>query len=144
MKSIYISIIMKSIYKICIDGELDELKKRRNEIDEIIEELPKNGDDLREDEDDISFAAAYCKNHDVGLETFKYLYEECGYPRHCVHYAMVGAAASRNAKLINYMYNNLEENEKSYFLGELEDELAMTDHPNPNVFIEYALVELKK
>ena len=133
---------MKSIYKTCIDGELDELKKRRNEINEIIEELPKNGDDLREDEDDISFAAAYCKNHDVGLETFKYLYEECGYPRHCVHYAMVGAAASRNAKLINYMYNNLEENEKSYFLGELEDELAMTDHPNPNVFIEYALLEL--
>ena len=133
---------MKSIYKTCIDGELDELKKRRNEINEIIEELPKNGDDLREDEDDISFAAAYCKNHDVGLETFKYLYEECGYPRHCEHYAMVGAAASRNAKLINYMYNNLEENEKSYFLGELEDELAMTDHPNPNVFIEYALLEL--
>ena len=133
---------MKSIYKTCIDGELDELKKRRNEINEIIEELPKNGDDLREDEDDISFAAAYCKNHDAGLETFKYLYEECGYPRHCVHYAMVGAAASRNAKLINYMYNNLEENEKSYFLGELEDELAMTDHPNPNVFIEYALLEL--
>ena len=133
---------MKSIYKTCIDGELDELKKRRNEINEIIEELPKNGDDLREDEDDISFAAAYCKDHDTGLETFKYLYEECGYPRHCVHYAMVGAAASRNAKLINYMYNNLEENEKSYFLGELEDELAMTDHPNPNVFIEYALLEL--
>ena len=133
---------MKSIYKTCIDGELDELKKRRNEINEIIEELPKDGDDLREDEDDISFAAAYCKDHDTALETFKYLYEECGYPRHCVHYAMVGATASRNAKLINYMYNNLEENEKSYFLGELEDELAMTDHPNPNVFIEYALLEL--
>ena len=135
---------MKSIWKVCENGELDELKKRRNEIDEIIEELPKNGDDLREDEDDISFAAAYCKDHDTALEIFKYLYEKCGYPRHCVHYAMVGAAASRNAKLINYMYNNLEENEKSYFLGELEDELAMTDHPNPNVFIEYALVELKK
>ena len=135
---------MKSIYRTCIDGELDELKKRRNEIDEIIEDIPNVDNDLREDEDDLSFAAAYCKNHDVGLETFKYLYEECGYPRHCVHYAMVGAAASRNAKLINYMYNNLEENEKSYFLGELEDELAMTDHPNPNVFIEYALVELKK
>ena len=133
---------MKSIWKVCENGELDELKKRRNEINEIIEELPKNGDDLREDEDDISFAAAYCKNHDAGLETFKYLYEECGYPRHCVNYAMVGAAVSRNAKLINYMYNNLEENEKSYFLGELEDELAMTDHPNPNVFIEYALLEL--
>ena len=37
---------MKSIYRTCIDGELDELKKRRNEIDEIIEELPKDGDDL--------------------------------------------------------------------------------------------------
>ena len=135
---------MKSIYRTCIDGELDELKKRRNEIDEIIEDIPNVDNDLREDEDDLSFAAAYCKDHDTGLETFKYLYEECGYPRHCVHYAMVGAAASRNAKLINYMYNNLEENEKSYFLGELEDELAMTDHPNPNVFIEYALVELKK
>lgn len=135
---------MKSIWKACENGELDELKKRRNEIDEIIEDIPNVDNDLREDEDDLSFAAAYCKDHDTGLETFKYLYEECGYPRHCVHYAMVGAAASRNAKLINYMYNNLEENEKSYFLGELEDELAMTDHPNPNVFIEYALVELKK
>ena len=135
---------MKSIYRTCIDGELDELKKRRNEIDEIIEDIPNVDNDLREDEDDLSFAAAYCKDHDTGLETFKYLYEECGYPRHCVNYAMVGAAVSRNAKLINYMYNNLEENEKSYFLGELEDELAMTDHPNPNVFIEYALVELKK
>jgi hypothetical protein len=56
---------------------------------------------------------------------------------------MVGAVASRNAKLINYMDNNLDENEKADFLGELEDELAMTDHPNPNVFIEYALLELK-
>ena len=133
---------MKSIYKTCIDGELDELKKRRNEINEIIEELPKDGDDLREDEDDISFAIAFCKDHDTALEMYKYLYEKCGYPKHCEYYAMVGAAASRNAKLINYMYNNLEENEKSYFLGELEDELAMTDHPNPNVFIEYALLEL--
>ena len=135
---------MKSIYKTCIDGELDELKKRRNEINEIIEELPKDGDDLREDEDDISFAIAFCKDHDTALEMYKYLYEKCGYPKHCEHYAMVGAAASRNAKLINYMYNNLEENEKSYFLGELEDELAMTDNPNPNVFIEYALIELNK
>ena len=135
---------MKSIYRTCIDGELDELKKRRNEIDEIIEDIPNVDNDLREDEDDISFAAAYCKDHDTALEIFKYLYEKCGYPRHCVHYAMVGAAASRNAKLINYMYNNLEENEKSYFLGDLEDELAMTDHPNPNVFIEYALIELNK
>ena len=133
---------MKSIYKTCIDGELDELKKRRNEINEIIEELPKDGDDLREDEDDISFAIAFCKDHDTALEMYKYLYEKCGYPRHCKYYAMVGAVAARNAKLINYMYNNLEENEKSYFLGELEDELAMTDHPNPNVFIEYALLEL--
>ena len=135
---------MKSIWKACENGELDELKKRRNEINEIIEELPKDGDDLREDEDDISFAIAFCKDHDTALEMYKYLYEECGYPRHCKYYAMIGAAAARNAKLINYMYNNLEENEKSYFLGELEDELAMTDHPNPSVFIEYALVELKK
>ena len=134
---------MKSIWKICENGELDELKKRRNEIDEIIEELPKDGDDLREDEDDISFAVAFCKDHDKGLETFKYLYEECGYPRHCVHYAMVGAAASRNAKLINYMYNDIDEHEKENFIGDLEDELAMMDHPNPSVFIEYALVELK-
>tara|TARA_B100000902_G_scaffold278847_1_gene264750 strand:+ start:84 stop:491 length:408 start_codon:yes stop_codon:yes gene_type:complete len=133
---------MKSIYKTCIDGELDELKKRRNEINEIIEELPKDGDDLREDEDDISFAIAFCKDQDKALEMYKYLYEKCGYPRHCKYYAMVGAVAARNAKLINYMYNNLEENEKSYFLGDLEDELAMTDHPNPNVFIEYALIEL--
>jgi len=133
---------MKSIYKTCIDGELDELKKRRNEINEIIEEIPKDGDDLREDEDDISFAIAFCKDHDTALEMYKYLYEECRYPRHCEHYAMVGAAAARNAKLINYMYNNLEEYEKSYFLGDLEGELAMTDHPNPNVFMEYALLEL--
>ena len=82
---------MKSIYRTCIDGELDELKKRRNEIDEIIEDIPNVDNDLREDEDDLSFAAAYCKDHDTGLETFKYLYEECGYPRHCVNYAMVGA-----------------------------------------------------
>jgi len=34
------------------------------------------------------------------------------------------------------MYNNLEEHEKSYFLCDLEDQLAMTDHPSPNVFIE--------
>ena len=135
---------MKSIWKICENGELDELKKRRNEIDEIIEELPKDGDDLREDEDDISFAAAYCKDHDTALEIFKYLYEKCGYPRHCVHYAMVGAAASRNAKLINYMYNDIDEHEKENFIGELEDELAMMDHPNPRVFIEYALFELNK
>ena len=59
---------MKSIYKTCIDGELDELKKRRNEINEIIEELPKNGDDLREDEDDISFAIAFCKDICAFLE----------------------------------------------------------------------------
>ena len=142
MKSIYISIIMKSIYKICIDGELDELKKRRNEIYEIIEDIPNDGDDLREDEDDISFAAAYCKDHDTALETFKYLYEECGYPRHCVHYAMIGAAASRNARLINYMYNDIDEHEKDDFIGELEDQLEMTDHPNPSIFIEYALFEL--
>ena len=135
---------MKSIYKICIDGEIDELKKRRNEIDKIIEEeIPNDGDDLREDEDDLSFAAAFCKDHDTALEMYKYLYEECNYPRHCKIFAMVGAVASRNAKLINYMYNNLDENEKADFLGELEDELAMTDHPNPNVFIEYALLELK-
>ena len=135
---------MKSIYRTCIDGELDELKKRRNEIYKIIEEeIPNDGDDLREDEDDLSFAVAFCKDHDTALEMYKYLYEECNYPRHCEIFAMVGAVASRNAKLINYMYNNLDENEKADFLGELEDELAMTDHPNPNVFIEYALLELK-
>jgi len=133
---------MKSIYRTCIDGELDELKKRRNEIDEIIEDIPNVDNDLREDEDDLSFAAAYCKDHDTGLETFKYLYEECGYPRHCVHYAMVGAAASRNAKLINYIYNDIDEHEKADFISDLEDQLAMSDHPNPNVFIEYALLEL--
>ena len=133
---------MKSIYRTCIDGELDELKKRRNEIDEIIEDIPNVDNDLREDEDDISFAAAYCKDHDTGLETFKYLYEECGYPRHCVNYAMVGAAVSRNAKLINYIYNDVDENEKADFISDLEDQLAMSDHPNPNVFIEYALLEL--
>ena len=133
---------MKSIYRTCIDGELDELKKRRNEIDEIIEDIPNDGDDLREDEDDLSFAASYCKDHDTGLETFKYLYEECGYPRHCVHYARVGAAVSRNAKLINYIYNDIDEHEKADFIGDLEDQLAMSDHPNPNVFIEYALLEL--
>ena len=92
--------MMKSIWKVCENGEFDELKKRRNEIDQIIEDIPNDGDDMREDEDDISFAVAFCKDHDTGLETFKYLYEECGYPRHCIHYAMVGAAASRNAKLI--------------------------------------------
>ena len=133
---------MKSIYRTCIDGELDELKKRRNEIDEIIEDIPNVDNDLREDEDDLSFAAAYCKDHDMGLETFKYLYEECGYPRHCVHYAMVGAAISRNAKLINYIYNDIDKHEKADFIGDLEDQLAMSDHPNPNVFIEYALLEL--
>ena len=133
---------MKSIYRTCIDGELDELKKRRNEIDEIIEDIPNVDNDLREDEDDLSFAAAYCKDHDTGLETFKYLYEECGYPRHCVNYAMVGAAVSRNAKLINYIYNDIDEHEKADFIGDLEDQLAMSDHPNPNVFIEYALFEL--
>lgn len=133
---------MKSIYRTCIDGELDELKKRRNEIDEIIEDIPNVDNDLREDEDDLSFAAAYCKDHDMGLETFKYLYEECGYPRHCVHYAMVGAAVSRNAKLINYIYNDIDKHEKADFIGDLEDQLAMSDHPNPNVFIEYALLEL--
>ena len=133
---------MKSIYRTCIDGELDELKKRRNEIDEIIEDIPNVDNDLREDEDDISFAAAYCKDHDTGLETFKYLYEECGYPRHCVNYAMVGAAVSRNAKLINYIYNDIDEHEKADFISDLEDQLAMSDHPNPNVFIEYALLEL--
>ena len=135
---------MKSIYRTCIDGELDELKKRRNEIDEIIEELPKDGDDLREDEDDISFAVAFCKDHDKGLETFKYLYEECNYPRHCEIFAMVGAAASRNAKLINYIYKDIDEHEKEGFLGDLEDQLVMTDHPNPNVFMEYALLELNE
>jgi hypothetical protein len=31
---------MKSIWKVCENGELDELKKRRNEIDEIIEDIP--------------------------------------------------------------------------------------------------------
>ena len=133
---------MKSIWKVCENGELDELKKRRNEIDKIIEEIPNDGDDMREDEDDLSFAVAFCKKHDVGLETFKYLYEECGYPRHCVHYAMVGAAASRNAKLINYMYNYIDEHEKENFIGDLEDELVMTGHPNPSVFIEYALFEI--
>lgn len=133
---------MKSIYRTCIDGELDELKKRRNEIDEIIEDIPNVDNDLREDEDDLSFAAAYCKDHDTGLETFKYLYEECGYPRHCVNYAMVGAAVSRNAKLINYIYNDIDEHEKADFISDLEDQLAMSDHPNPNVFIEYALLEL--
>ena len=133
---------MKSIYRTCIDGELDELKKRRNEIDEIIEDIPNVDNDLREDEDDISFAAAYCKDHDTALETFKYLYEECGYPRHCVNYAMVGAAVSRNAKLINYIYNDIDEHEKADFISDLEDQLAMSDHPNPNVFIEYALLEL--
>ena len=136
--------IMKSIWKMCENGELDELKKRRNEIDEIIEDIPNVDNDLREDEDDLSFAAAYCKDHDTGLETFKYLYEECGYPRHCVHYAMVGAAASRNAKLINYIYNDIDEHEKADFISDLEDQLAMSDHPNPNVFIEYALFELNK
>ena len=134
--------MLKSIYRTCIDGELDELKKRRNEIDEIIEDIPNVDNDLREDEDDLSFAAAYCKDHDTGLETFKYLYEECGYPRHCVNYAMVGAAVSRNAKLINYIYNDIDEHEKADFIGDLEDQLAMSDHPNPNVFIEYALLEL--
>ena len=99
---------------------------------------------MREDEDDLSFAAAYCKDHDTGLETFKYLYEECGYPRHCVNYAMVGAAVSRNAKLINYIYNDIDEHEKADFIGDLEDQLAMSDHPNPSVFIEYALLELNK
>ena len=133
---------MKSIYRTCIDGELDELKKRRNEIDEIIEDIPNVDNDLREDEDDLSFAAAYCKDHDTGLETFKYLYEECGYPRHCVNYAMVGAAVSRNAKLINYIYNDIDEHEKADFIGDLEDQLAMSDHPNPNAFIKYALLEL--
>ena len=136
--------MLKSIYRTCIDGELDELKKRRNEIDEIIEDIPNVDNDLREDEDDLSFAAAYCKDHDTGLETFKYLYEECGYPRHCVNYAMVGAAVSRNAKLINYIYNDIDEHEKADFIGDLEDQLAMSDHPNPNVFIEYALLELNK
>ena len=135
---------MKSICKICENGELDELKKRRNEIDEIIEEIPNDGDDMRKDEDDLSFAAAFGKKHDTGLETLKYLYEECGYPRHCVHYAMVGAAASRNVKLINYIYNDIDEHEKADFIGDLEDELVMTDHPSPSVFIEYALFELNK
>jgi len=46
----------------CENGELDELKKRRNEIDEIIEEIPNDGDDMRKDEDDLSFAAAFGKN----------------------------------------------------------------------------------
>ena len=57
---------------------------------------------------------------------------------------MVGAAASRNAKLINYIYNDVDEHEKEEFIGDLEDELAMTDYPNPRVFIEYALFELNK
>ena len=135
---------MKSIWKMCENGELDELKKRRNEIDEIIEELPKDGDDLREDEDDLSFAVAFCKDHDTSLKMYKYLYEECNYPKHCKLFAMIGAVASRNAKLINYMYNNINENEKVDFLGELDNELAITDHPSSNVFIEYALFELNK
>ena len=33
----------------CENGGLDELKKRRNEIDEIIEDIPNDGDDTRED-----------------------------------------------------------------------------------------------
>jgi hypothetical protein len=136
--------MMKSIWKVCENGEFDELKKRRNEIDQIIEDIPNDGDDMREDEDDISFAVAFCKDHDTGLETFKYLYEECGYPRHCIHYAMVGAAASRNAKLINYIYNDIDEHEIAGFLGDLEDQLVMTDHPNPNVFMKYALLELNE
>ena len=135
---------MKSIYKTCINGEFDELKKRRNEIDEIIEEVPNDGDDLREDEDDLSFAVAFCKDHDTSLKMYKYLYEECNYPKHCKLFAMIGAVASRNAKLINYMYNNINENEKVDFIGELDNELAITDHPSSNVFIEYALFELNK
>tara|TARA_B100001173_G_scaffold299037_1_gene297207 strand:+ start:37 stop:447 length:411 start_codon:yes stop_codon:yes gene_type:complete len=135
---------MKSIYKTCINGEFDELKKRRNEIDEIIEDVPNDGDDLREDEDDLSFAVAFCKDHDTSLKMYKYLYEECNYPKHCKLFAMIGAVASRNAKLINYMYNNINENEKVDFIGELDNELAITDHPNSNVFIEYALFELNK
>jgi|TARA_R110002050_G_scaffold333_3_gene2103 hypothetical protein len=135
---------MKSIYKTCINGEFDELKKRRNEIDEIIEDVPNDGDDLREDEDDLSFAVAFCKDHDTSLKMYKYLYEECNYPKHCKLFAMIGAVASRNAKLINYMYNNINENEKVDFLGELDNELAITDHPSSNVFIEYALFELNK
>ena len=135
---------MKSIYKTCINGEFDELKNRRNEIDEIIEEVPNDGDDLREDEDDLSFAVAFCKDHDTSLEMYKYLYEECNYPKHCKLFAMIGAVASRNAKLINYMYNNINENEKVDFIGELDNELAITDHPSSNVFIEYALFELNK
>ena len=106
---------MKSIYKTCINGEFDELKKRRNEIDEIIEDVPNDGDDLREDEDDLSFAVAFCKDHDTSLKMYKYLYEECNYPKHCKLFAMIGAVASRNAKLINYMYNNINENEKVDF-----------------------------
>ena len=135
---------MKSIYKTCINGEFDELKKRRNEIDEIIEDVPNDGDDLREDEDDLSFAVAFCKDHDTSLKMYKYLYEECNYPKHCKLFAMIGAVASRNAKLINYMYNNINENEKVDFIGELDNELAITDHPSSNVFIEYALFELNK
>ena len=135
---------MKSIYKTCINGEFDELKKRRNEIDEIIEDVPNDGDDLREDEDDLSFAVAFCKDHDTSLKMYKYLYEECNYPKHCKLFAMIGAVASRNAKLINYIYNDVDEHEKEEFIGDLEDELAMTDHPNPRVFIEYALFELNK
>ena len=85
--------MLKSIWKLCENGELDELKKRRNEIDQLIEDIPNDGDDLREDEDDLSFA---------------------------------------------------DEHEKEDFIGDLEDELALTDHPNPSVFIEYALFELNK
>ena len=33
---------------------------------------------------------------------------------------------------------------KQSFIGDLEDELVMTDHPSPSVFIEYALFELNK
>ena len=137
--------MLKSIWKLCENGELGELKKRRNEIDEIIEDIPNDGDDMREEEDDLSFAAAACENHDTGLEMYKYLYEECGYPRHCEYNAMVGAVISRNAKLINYMYNNIDdERERSLFIGDLDEQLSMSDHPSPNVFIEYALFELKK
>ena len=134
--------MLKSIWKLCENGELGELKKRRNEIDEIIEDIPNDGDDMREEEDDLSFAAAACENHDTGLEMYKYLYEECNYPRHCEYNAMVGAAASRNARLINYMYNNIDEHEKAIFIGDLDEQLSMTDHPNPNIFMEYALFEL--
>ena len=88
--------MLKSIWKLCENGELDELKKRRNEIDEIIEYIPNDGDDLREDEDDISFAVAFCKDHDTGLEIFKYLYEECGYPKHCSPRTMLFRAIKKN------------------------------------------------